>query len=69
VTHERPTRTLIVPCRIGGEPGRFRLHLGLPARGFGAAHFQAAWLKETRGGTIEPEVLTALGGRADERDA
>jgi hypothetical protein len=53
-------RTLVVPCRFGDEAGKARVHLRAPARGFSPVHFQVAWLWETRGGEIDPEVLAAL---------
>ena len=57
---ESSIRALVVPCRFRGEPGRFRIHVGVPAAGFGAVHFQAAWLRETRDGEIDPKVLEEL---------
>lgn len=60
---ESPIRTLVVPCHFREEPGHFRLHVGVPADGFGAVYFQAAWLHETRGGEIDPKVLAELSKR------
>lgn len=53
-------RRIRVPCRFGEESGTFVLYLGEPATGFDPHHFQVAWLRETRGGAVAPEVLAAL---------
>ncbi len=61
----KAVRSLEVPCHFNGKAGIVRLHVGKPARGLGAVHFQGQWLKETRGGEIGEEILSVLNALAD----
>ncbi len=56
----KPIQSLEVPCHFAGKAGQVRLHVGEPAKGLGAVHFQRQWLKETRGGELDDEILAAL---------
>lgn len=53
-------RKLNVPCDFGGRPASFQVWVGRPAPGFHPLHFQAAWLREERGGEISEEALERI---------
>lgn len=56
----RSSRIFSVPCRFGESAGTFQVHVGRPAAGFSATHFQVEWLAETRGGVVAEEILAGL---------
>lgn len=46
-----------VRCELGGHRATFRVHVGRPSPGLHPLRYQAAWLWETRRGTIDSTVL------------
>jgi uncharacterized protein DUF2610 len=44
-------------CKIRGETGWFQVYIGRPAPGFHPLKYQAAWLREVKGGEIDAEVM------------
>ncbi len=61
-------KKLSVPCDFEGRSGSFQVWVGYPAPGFHRLHFQAAWLREERGGTLSEEEVEGL-GKAAQRSA
>jgi len=59
-----------VPCDFDGRPGSFQVLVGRPAPGFEPFHFQAAWLKEERGGRFAEDLEKEFqsGAQASGRD-
>ncbi len=49
-----------IPCDFGGTKSPFDLYIGEPLPGYHPLHFQAAWLKEMRGGAIPEEVMESF---------
>lgn len=46
-----------VRCELGRTRATFRVHVGRPAPGLHPLKYQAAWLWETRRGTIENSIV------------
>lgn len=49
-----------VPCEFGDQPGDFIVYIGRPAPGFHPAHYQSAWLKAVKKGTITAETMDRM---------
>jgi Domain of unknown function (DUF2610) len=47
-----------VTCQFGDARAPFPVYIGQPARGCQPLKYQAAWLREERGGAIPLEVLS-----------
>lgn len=58
-------KRLTIPCDFGGVTAPFHVYLGNPSVIVHPLHFQNAWLRESRGGTIPPAVLDSLQRLAD----
>ena len=46
-----------IPCTFAGRKSPFHVYVGQPAHGLHPLKFQAAWLREQRGGIVPPEVM------------
>jgi hypothetical protein len=53
-------RRFRVASDFAGRPGSFQVYAGHPGPGAHPLRFQSAWLRETYGGTIAPEVQLAF---------
>ena len=51
---------LKVPCDFEGHSASFQVWVGCPAPGFHPLRFQAAWLREERGGEISEDALERI---------
>jgi hypothetical protein len=49
-----------IPCDFGGVKAPFHIYVGKPLPGSHPLRFQAAWLRELRGGTFPPEVMESF---------
>lgn len=62
-------KTLSLACTIAGRRAAFRVYVGTPAPGYDPLHFQAAWLREERGGILDPLGEPPPGDAAPARPA
>jgi len=58
-------KRLTIPCDFGGVTSPFHVYLGNSSAIVHPIHFQTAWLRESRGGTVPREVLDSLQRLAD----
>ncbi|MEA5471937.1 DUF2610 domain-containing protein [Spirulina sp. 06S082] len=49
-----------IPCDFGGQKAPFHAYIGNPVPGSHPLKYQAAWLKEERGGTIPSDVMDSF---------
>ncbi len=50
-----------VPCVFDRRKSPFHVYMGQPVPGLHPLKFQAAWIREQRGGVIPPEVMERFG--------
>ena len=49
-----------IPCQFGEIKSPFHVYVGQPALGCHPLKYQAAWLREERGGTVPKDVLDSF---------
>lgn len=53
-------RRFTVPCDFGSHKAPFDVYIGNPLPRYHPLKFQAAWIREQRGGTIPAEVMESF---------
>jgi hypothetical protein len=54
------SKTIVIPCIMGGGVSPVEFKVGRPAEGSGPIAFQSKWLSSSKNGMVPPHILKAL---------